>query len=107
VGEEDVDGDFAAGEGGVVEEELGAVAGGGGEGAVGSDLPVASVGGEALRRDGRRGFLETFSEDQLAVDPAVDLVVDVFDAGAGEVAGDGIGDLIGVDGDRGVLRGNG
>src|SRR5579862_2379875 len=54
------------------------------------------VGRIFIKRGGRR-LLKTFAEDHLAIDPAVDLVVDIFDTGAGQVATDRMQAPAGID----------
>src|SRR5712691_4442736 len=70
------------------------------------DLPRTAVRGKPFGGRGSSGFGEAFAEDHLAVQAAVDFVIDVFDADPGEVGGDGVRGAVGVDDDRSVLRTN-
>ena len=51
------------------------------------------------------GLLKTLAEEHLAIQPAVDLVVHVLDAGDGQVAADARPRLLGMNDDGSVLRG--
>jgi hypothetical protein len=50
--------------------------------------PAPAVGGEPFQRRLRHGLGEALAEDHLAVDAAIDLVIHILDAGAGEITGD-------------------
>ena len=62
-----------------------------------TDQPASAEGLESRDGGRRRRFLKALAEDHLAVDAAVDLVVHVLDAGAGQVTRHSPDHLAGVD----------
>jgi len=98
--EPDLDTDLAGPESGLAADQLRTLAPGGLDLAVLRE-PMSPQHGEPVHRGRGRGFLEAFAEDHLTVDPTVDLVVDILDAGSREVAGQAVLDLIGMHRDPG------
>ena len=101
VGKENIDRCLAGSHGRLIGDQLGAFAGAGLQLAV-LDFPRAAEGRKAGRRQGGGRLLKAFTEHHLAIDPAVDLVVHVFDARAERVGRDRADDLVGMDVENGL-----
>src|SRR5262249_59001720 len=99
--EEDLDAGLPIRERRVIAYQLWPIAGAGPHFA-GLDRPAAVVGTKTFERRVQRRLLETLAEDHLAVDAAVDFVIDVLDAGARQMRADAPADITGIDSDGGL-----